>query len=195
MHQSLAQQSQTRVPDLVIPHREIYQGRLATENSADLPTATAGYATVLQAAGKEHSWSCCSWHAVLDTAQHPQFRTRRVYGLVPCWTLLDPSRLRYRYPRWGLNEATHRSCTPQGCRGLWLTHSRPLMQASVLPGCPFVFIVLFKMNFWLYHTVSTWLPTPFEAQGQDKMNHASPLNPLRGFNPDTRPMSWSKKGI
>lgn len=50
MHQSLAQHSHTGVPDLVIPHGELYQRGAAAENGADLLTAIAGYAAVLQPA-------------------------------------------------------------------------------------------------------------------------------------------------
>lgn len=53
MQQSLAQQSQARVPDLVIPHRQIYQRRLVAQHRADVPTAIAGYSAVFQAAGKK----------------------------------------------------------------------------------------------------------------------------------------------
>lgn len=71
MHQSLAQQSQTGVPDLVVPHRKIHQRWLVPENSTNLHTAVAGYATVLQAAGKSTVGVAAPDPPVLDTPQYP----------------------------------------------------------------------------------------------------------------------------
>lgn len=70
MHHSLAQQSQTGVPDLVVPHRKIHQRWLVPENSTNLRAAIAGYATVLQAAGKS-TVGIAAPDPLIDTPQYP----------------------------------------------------------------------------------------------------------------------------